>query len=190
MVVAFHNMPRNESDVGFAIRYVLNKIRSWCLFHLIYPWVKYSGFVRVMPFTEFVKRDITLGNNVQFGRYCNVAADIEIGNDVLCAGRVSFVEGNDHRYDIPCRTMWDSPRGDSKKIIVEDDVWIGDGATIMGGVRIGKGAIVAAGAVVTKDVPPCEIWGGIPARKIKERFANTEDKEKHIAFLESSIPHR
>lgn len=189
MGVAFHNMPRNESEAGFALRYVLNKIRSWCLFHLIYPWVKYSGFVRVMPFTEFVRRDITLGNNVQFGRYCSIAADVIIGNNVLCAGHVSFIEGNDHRYDIPGKTIWDSPRGVSATIVVEDDVWIGDGATIMGGVTIGKGAIVAAGAVVTRDVPPCEIWGGIPARKIKDRFANPKDKEKHIAFLESSTPH-
>ena len=68
-------------------------------------------------------------------------------------------------------------------------MWIGDGATIMGGVTIGKGAIVAAGAVVSKDVPPCEIWGGIPAHKIKDRFANPEDKEKHLAFLESSKLH-
>ena len=55
-------------------------------------------------------------------------------------------------------------------IAVDDDVWIGYGATIMSGVHIGQGAVVAAGAVVTKDVPPYAIVGGVPAKVIKYRF--------------------
>ena len=55
-------------------------------------------------------------------------------------------------------------------IIVADDVWIGYGATIMSGVHIGQGAVVAADAVVTKDVPPYAIVGGVPAKVIKYRF--------------------
>ncbi|WP_417171784.1 DapH/DapD/GlmU-related protein, partial [Alistipes putredinis] len=54
-------------------------------------------------------------------------------------------------------------------ILVEDDVWIGHGATILAGVRIGQGAIVAAGAVVNKDVPPYAIVGGVPAKILKFR---------------------
>ena len=59
-------------------------------------------------------------------------------------------------------------RGD---ITVDDDVWIGFYATIMSGVHIGQGAVVAAGAVVTKDVPPYAIVGGVPAKIIKYRFS-------------------
>ncbi len=55
-------------------------------------------------------------------------------------------------------------------IVVEDDVWIGFGATILSGVHIGQGAVVAAGALVTKDVPPYAIVGGVPAKLIKYRF--------------------
>ena len=55
-------------------------------------------------------------------------------------------------------------------IIVDDDVWIGYGATIMSGVHISQGAVIAAGAVVTKDVPPYAIVGGVPAKVIKYRF--------------------
>jgi len=55
-------------------------------------------------------------------------------------------------------------------IVVEDDVWIGHGATILSGVRIGQGAVIAAGAVVTKDVPPYAVVGGVPAKVIKYRF--------------------
>ena len=69
-------------------------------------------------------------------------------------------------------------------LIIEDDVWIGHGAIILAGVQIGKGSIVAAGSVVTKDIPPCEIWGGNPAKKIKDRFDSEEAKIKHIEWLE------
>lgn len=99
------------------------------------------------------------------------------------AGQVSFVGRNDHTYSIPGVCMWDAPRGKDEVTIVEDDVWIGTGATIVAGVRLGRGCIVAAGAVVTKDIPPCEIWGGVPARKIKDRFSSTEDTIKHLSFL-------
>jgi len=61
----------------------------------------------------------------------------------------------------------------SKGIIkIDDDVWIGYGATIMSGVHIEQGAVVAAGAVVTKDVPPYAVVGGVPAQIIKYRFEN------------------
>lgn len=53
-----------------------------------------------------------------------------------------------------------------------------------GGVNVGRGAIVAAGAVVTKDIPPCEIWGGVPARKIKDRFKKEEEKKRHLQYLD------
>ena len=57
-------------------------------------------------------------------------------------------------------------------IVVGDDVWFGFRSTIMSGVHIGQGAIIAAGAVVTKDVPPYAIVGGVPAKIIRYRFAN------------------
>ena len=50
---------------------------------------------------------------------------------------------------------------------------------------IGMGSIVAAGSIVTCDIPPCEIWAGVPAKKLKDRFASEADKRKHLEFLES-----
>jgi acetyltransferase-like isoleucine patch superfamily enzyme len=61
---------------------------------------------------------------------------------------------------------------ENKEVIIESDVWIGARVTILGGVKIGVGAIVAAGAVVTKDVPPYSIVGGVPAKLIKYRFSD------------------
>ena len=66
-------------------------------------------------------------------------------------------------------------------IVVEDDVWIGARAIIMSGVKIGQGAVVAAGAVVSKDVPPYAIVGGVPAKIIKYRF------DDNLRFLYKKI---
>jgi len=58
-----------------------------------------------------------------------------------------------------------------EKVYIDEDVWIGANVTILKGVHIGEGSIVAAGAVVTNSIGRYEVWGGIPARKIKDRFA-------------------
>ena len=70
-----------------------------------------------------------------------------------------------------------------KPTVIETDAWIGCGAILIAGVRIGRGAIVAAGAVVTKDVPPYEIHGGTPARKIGDRFPDPAARKLHDQML-------
>lgn len=108
--------------------------------------------------------------------------DAEIGNYVLIARNVAFVGRDDHCFDFPGTTVWESPRGDQYKVIIEDDVWIGHGAIILSGVKVGRGAIVSAGAVVIQDIPPYAVVGGNPARLIKWRFMD-EDRNAHDAFL-------
>ena len=100
-----------------------------------------------------------------------------IGNFCSIAPRVSFIVSADHymnhisSFPFKVKVLGETYEGISKgDIIVDDDVWIGYGATIMSGVHIGQGAVVAAGAVVTKDVPPYAIVGGVPAKVIKYRF--------------------
>lgn len=187
MKINYANMPKGSSKLNFLLRYYFNIIRTWYLFHIKYSHVKYNGFVRVMSHTEFAKgMSICIGNNVQFGKYCNIATDIIFKNNILLAGRVCFVGKHDHQFNIPKLSIWDSKRGNSGITIIEDDVWIGHNATIIGGVTIGKGSIIAAGSVVTKDVPPCEVWGGIPAKKIKDRFLSEKDKKSHLKYLDST----
>lgn len=183
MKIDYSNMPKGASKLNFTLRYLFNILRTWYLFHIRYPWVKYNGFVRVMPYCLFVKRDIRIGHNVQFGRGTWVSCDVYFGNHILMAGRVNFVGRNDHQYNIPTSYIWDNPRGIDKVTIVEDDVWIGTNVTILAGVTIGRGSIIAAGALVNCDIPPCEIWGGVPAKKIKGRFFSEEEKNNHIRFL-------
>lgn len=122
-------------------------------------------------------KNLYLGNNISFGeenRFMCTLAKIYIGDNVMTGPKVMMITGG-HRYDIKGRPMISVrnneklPEND-KNIILEGDNWIGANAIILKGVKIGKGAIVAAGAIVTKDVPEFAIVGGNPARVIKYRF--------------------
>lgn len=184
--IRYANMPKGSSKVNFVLRYYFNIIRTWYYFNIRYPNIKYKGFVRIMKHTTFSRgMNISIGENVQFGEYCNIASDVIFHNNILLAGRVCFVGKHDHQFNIPGELIWNSERGDNGVTIIEDDVWIGHNVTIVGGLTIGKGAIIAAGSVVTKDIPPCEIWGGVPAKKIKDRFKNNQDKIMHLNILKN-----
>lgn len=114
------------------------------------------------------KNAISIGDNFYMGNNCHIAADCEIGNDVLFASFVSIV-GGDHRIDdIDCIIRL-SGRDTFRRVVIEDNVWIGHGSIIMQGVTIRSGAVVAAGSVVTKDVGQNSIVGGNPARLIRMR---------------------
>jgi acetyltransferase-like isoleucine patch superfamily enzyme len=103
-----------------------------------------------------------------------------IGNYVSIASDSMFLLGLNHQtqtmttYPLHTRLIGPSPLDNVNKgpIIIEDEAWIGAYAIVMSGVTIGKGAIVAAGAVVTRDVPPYAIVGGNPAKIIKFRFSD------------------
>lgn len=128
-------------------------------------------------FQAYGIKNINFGNDIAIGAdnimMCT-RAKIIIGDHVMTGPRVTFITGG-HRYDLPGRIMKSInnneklPEND-QDIILEGDNWIGANATILKGVRIGEGAIIAAGAVVINDVPPFSIVGGIPAKVIKYRF--------------------
>jgi len=110
-------------------------------------------------------------------------ADIYIGNFCSISSRVVIFLGGGHNIDWISGYPFDSPFVDipakdhkttNGNVIIKNDVWIGFGATIMSGVTIGNGAVVAAESVVTKDVPDYAIVAGNPARVIKYRFSKDE----------------
>ena len=108
-------------------------------------------------------------SGVRMGKY------VMIGPELL-------ITGADHCFDIPGTAVIFSGRPQPRECIIEDDVWIGARVTVLKGIRIGRGAIVAAGAVVSRNVAPYMIVGGVPARAIKPRFS--EDIAKiHDAYL-------
>ncbi|MBE6294404.1 MAG: hypothetical protein E7090_06955 [Bacteroidales bacterium] len=174
-----------QASLKLKIRSIANNIRSFIRFKIMQRWIKVYGFTRIHHTVHLnaPNRIITIGNNVQLGPHCHVSSDIHFGNNILCAAYVTFIGKHDHCYNIPKRTIWDSPRGIDKLTVVGDDVWIGHGAIILGGVNIGNGAIIAAGSVVTRDVPEYTIVGGNPARVIKNRFKTEAETNFHRDFI-------
>lgn len=112
---------------------------------------------------------VTLGNRCYLGRYCYLDGDITIGDHTMLASSVAVV-GGDHAFDRLGVLMIDSGREHWKATHIGSDVWIGHGAIVLNGVTIGDGAIVAAGSVVSRDVPAGVIVAGNPARVIRARF--------------------
>ena len=110
---------------------------------------------------------LKLGDRSSIGDFSHLQGDITIGKDVMMAPRCALIADN-HRFDDVTRPM--NTQGTvSDKILIGNDVWIGYSVIILPGVTVGDGAICAAGAVVTKDVPPYGIVGGNPAKLIKMR---------------------
>lgn len=116
--------------------------------------------------------NITIGNNVMINQYCHIGAinSIEIGDDCLFGSRVMVLDHAHGKSIIEEKDIHPAKRDLYSKgpIKIGKRVWIGENAVILGGVTIGDGAVVAANAVVTKDVPACTIVGGVPAKIIKE----------------------
>jgi acetyltransferase-like isoleucine patch superfamily enzyme len=102
----------------------------------------------------------------------------------MIASDVAFINSDDHLFDIVEKTMWDSERGDKYKIVIEDDVWIGHGVIMLSPACIGRGAIVAAGSVVTSDIPSYAIFAGVPARLIRMRFTPGQIMEHETMLIQ------
>lgn len=112
------------------------------------------------------KMKIGDGTVVQFYFHCAAAQSVTIGKDVVISGQV-FITDHEHIYEHPDLSALRSREVRSKPVIIEDECWLGEGCAILKGVTVGKRAVVGAGAVVTKDVPPGAVVGGIPAKIIK-----------------------
>jgi acetyltransferase-like isoleucine patch superfamily enzyme len=112
---------------------------------------------------------IYIGSNNFIGAGCHFSArkKISIGNNCQIAAGCYIVDFN-HGMILGEGRMADQACA-AADVIIDDDVWLGSGATVLMGVHIGQGAIVAAGAVVTRSVPENEIWAGIPAKRIGKR---------------------
>jgi len=139
--------------------------------------------------SDIYYRNIHIGNDVFIGpgaSFMAFVSYIKIGDKVMFGPNVT-IRGGNHSTHIIGKYMADYTNADKlpeddQPVIIENDVWIGTGAIILKGVRIHRGAIIAAGAVVTKDVPPYSVAGGIPARTLKFRWS-IEDILRHEEIL-------
>lgn len=111
---------------------------------------------------------ICIGSNSFIGANCefNIRRSITIGKNALIAAGCRFI---DHDHCIESKGEFPKGDGIEEPITLADSVWLGANVVVLKGVQIGKGAVVAAGAVVTKSIPANEIWGGVPAKKIGAR---------------------
>ncbi|GAB76702.1 maltose O-acetyltransferase [Austwickia chelonae] len=115
-------------------------------------------------------RGIRIGHRSGIGIDAEILGPVTIGDDVMMGPRCVIIS-TDHRFDdvaVPMNRQGWTPS--SGPVVIEDDVWIGANVTITAGVTVGRGSVLAAGAVVTKDVPPFSIMGGVPARRLKSRL--------------------
>lgn len=140
----------------------------------VFPGLRIEAFDRIqgVPFNP----RITIGDRVSINYDCHIGCvdEIKIGDDVLLASRVYI---SDHSHGSTDYLDIDTPPSKRRvyskgPVIIEDGVWIGEGACVLPGVHIGRYAIVGANAVVTRDVPPYTIVGGVPARIIKSLSPN------------------
>ena len=115
------------------------------------------GGINILTFGE--------GYKVTIGDYCS------IGPNVLFVLKADHPTNRLSTFPFKVKALGEKHEATSKgNIVLDDDVWIGANVTILSGVHIGQGAVVAAGAVVKSDVPPYAIVGGVPAKVVKYRF--------------------
>ena len=165
----------------FRLIYLIGQIAFKAAYKFILMPLKKSMFaqcgknVYIGRGSSFTYENVYLGNNISIGPnatfICGVAKTF-IKDNVMFGPHVFIITGS-HRTDVIGRLMIDVheklPEND-KDVVVEQDVWIGANAIILKGVTIGKGSIIAAGSIVTKDVEPYSIYAGVPAKKIRMRF--------------------
>jgi acetyltransferase-like isoleucine patch superfamily enzyme len=127
------------------------------------------------PYDYFTFKNISVGDYVSIGRGATFLASeskIIINNKVMFGPNVTIVGGN-HNTSVIGLFMYDVKEkraNDDEDVIIENDVWVGAGAIILKGVRLRRGCIIGAGALVNKSVPPYAIVGGVPAKVLSYRF--------------------
>lgn len=155
------HLPMSGAKPSFGSR----RFRQFCA-HLILT--DCGKWVNIDKGTTFAS-DLKLGEGSGLAKNCSIPSGVSIG-DYCMIGVDVMMFTNEHghdRLDIP---MGQQGRTEIKPIVIGNDVWIGSRSIIMKGTHIGNGAIVAAGSVVTKDIPPYEIWGGNPAHFLRSRL--------------------
>ena len=114
-------------------------------------------------------RGVRLGARSGIGVNAEIMGSVVIGDDVMMGPGCTLIS-RDHVFDDVTRPMNTQGLGEDRPIHIDDDVWIGAGVTITAGVHVGRGSILAAGSVVTRDVPVFSVVGGVPARVLRSRL--------------------
>lgn len=164
---------RPDRPIPPALRLVrsgLRQLRIWRGRFQSLGRLSYGPNFMIGPGCSFLAPDfIRIGANVSLGAGVVVESNVEIGDDTLVSSQVAFV-GNDHDFSDPQATVFTGRRLPATTAILEGDHLIGFRTIIVGNVRLGRGCIVGAGSIVTRDLPSNSICVGAPARKVRDRF--------------------
>ena len=126
----------------------------------------FSGKIKIGYATTLGYRNL-LGGTISIGKYCQLGVDVALhATNHPISYMTTYINQNLFQGDL-------KQLKEENSIIIGHDVWIGHGVIIVGNVKVGNGAIIAAGSVVTKDIPPYTIAAGVPAREIRKRFSET-----------------
>lgn len=167
----------------FFWRINIKLIQTYKLTKFQNKWKSLNSHNMTIPRSIFSLNKVFIGKmcygNLNIQEFGNSEEKLVIGNYISIADNVTFILGGNHQtttissYPIYSKLITLSPELDARSkgpIVIEDEVWIGFSAIILSGVKIGRGAIIAAGSVVTKDIPAYAIAGGNPAKVIKYRY--------------------
>ncbi len=133
-----------------------------------------------------IATDLIAGPYVFIGRGCQIPPGVQIGRYTMLAPRTAIV-GSDHNSAVPGVPMQFSGRPPQRRTEIGSDAWIGYGSILMRGITVGDGSIIAAGSIVTKNVPAFEIWAGVPARKLRDRFEGEVSIDDHRRMLSGAL---
>ncbi|HZL12488.1 MAG TPA: acyltransferase [Prolixibacteraceae bacterium] len=182
-------MPKNQSRPRLWVKLFLNPLK--------HKKGKNSRICRrtrmdVMPFNNFVLGnnstiedfctvnngvgDVLIGDRTRIGMSNVLIGPVTIGNDVMLAQNI-VLSGLNHGYEDVTIVPHKQPVT-KKKITIEDEAWIGANVVVVAGVTIGKHAVIAAGSIVTRNIPPYSVAVGNPARIIKQYNPKTESWER------------
>jgi len=155
-------------------------------YRFAYFLLKLRGYHGIKPTCRvkrgsLISKDLNLGEFVFIASGARIYRNVSIGDYTMLAPNV-WIIGGDHRTDVSGVPMIFAGREGYKTTSIGIDVWVGARAIILVGVSIGDGAVIAAGSVVTKDVAPFTIVGGVPAKEIGRRFSEFEGK-RHLELM-------
>jgi acetyltransferase-like isoleucine patch superfamily enzyme len=155
----------------YLCNHVINRIPWYSLRMSLYRrlGLRIGPETTILMSTEFHRvEDLTIGRNTVINQHCLLDGrdGLQIGNNVNISSHVLLVAGSHDIHD------GQGFGGSAKRIVVEDYAWLCTRCTVLQGVTIGRGAVVAAGAVVTQSVPPYAVVAGIPAKQIGERTSD------------------
>ena len=167
------------------MRNLIRRARTWY-------WKRWYGVAGV-DISFLLNPGCDLASDFVAGPYgymnsgCRISPRVRVGKYVMFGPDV-MITGSDHHFDEPGVPINFSGRPELPQTLIGDDCWLGARCIIMAGIEIGRGSIIASGAIVTKSVEPYSVIAGVPARVIRKRFPTEEGEQIHDAML-AEPPH-